>query len=515
MSSQKVGVGVANAKRVVVVGAGVGGLTAAALLAREGFDVTVLEAHVYPGGCAGTFYHKGYRFDAGATVAGGFQPGGPHEIVGRMLGIEWPVKRVDPAWVIDLPERRIVRWGADAQWRDERARTLPELRHFWAWQEAGAQAAWRFAARLPEWPPRTLGDLARLITKIRPDLVPVSPLALMSMGQVLNVLGVRDPNARAFIDGQLLISAQTTARHANALYGAIAVDLPRVGVYHTRGGIGGIAKTLADAVKGSGGAVMYRQTVTKIEPRADKTFLLHTNKGQTFEADVVLANLTPWALHDVLGEAAPAGLQSEVRRRKATWGAFTLYIGVPESALPDGLVSDHYQIIKDLSQPLGEGNSVFVSVSDADDASRAPAGQRTITISTHTAIQPWWDLRGQDPEGYQKRVEAYRDRLLDGAERIIPRLRANAALVMPGTPHAFQFYTRRPGGMVGGFALTSLFKARGPHTGIDNLWLVGDSIFPGQSTAGVTAGALRVAAEVVRVAAHQKSVIVRRRQAEL
>ncbi len=37
----------------------------------------MLKAQVYAGGCAGTFLHKGYRFDAGATVAGGIQPGGP------------------------------------------------------------------------------------------------------------------------------------------------------------------------------------------------------------------------------------------------------------------------------------------------------------------------------------------------------------------------------------------------------------------------------------------------------
>jgi len=71
-------------------------------------------------------------------------------------------------------------------------------------------------------------------------------------------------------------------------------------------------------------------------------------------------------------------------------------------------------------------------------------------------------------------------------------------LCLPGTPVTFQYYTRRPLGMVGGFAQTSLFAARGPQTGIDNLWLVGDSIFPGQSTAGVTLGAMRVAAEVLR-----------------
>ena len=72
--------------KIVVIGAGVGGLTTAALLAKRGFDVTVLEAHVEPGGCAATFFHKGYRFDVGATLVGGFHPGGPHQIVGEQLG---------------------------------------------------------------------------------------------------------------------------------------------------------------------------------------------------------------------------------------------------------------------------------------------------------------------------------------------------------------------------------------------------------------------------------------------
>jgi phytoene dehydrogenase-like protein len=52
--------------------------------------------------------------------------------------------------------------------------------------------------------------------------------------------------------------------------------------------------------------------------------------------------------------------------------------------------------------------------------------------------------------------------------------------------------------MVGGFPQTSLFKARGPRTGLPNLRLVGDSIFPGQSTAGVSLGAMRVVEDLLR-----------------
>ena len=88
--------------KLIIIGAGIGGLTTAALLAKRGFDVTVLEAHVDPGGCAATFFHKGYRFDVGATLVGGFQPGGPHAIVGDLLDITWPVRPVEPAMTVHI-----------------------------------------------------------------------------------------------------------------------------------------------------------------------------------------------------------------------------------------------------------------------------------------------------------------------------------------------------------------------------------------------------------------------------
>ncbi|MEO0946786.1 MAG: FAD-dependent oxidoreductase, partial [Cyanobacteria bacterium J06641_5] len=67
-----------NKRRVAVIGAGIGGLTAGALLAKRGCDVTVFDQAIVPGGCASTFKRRGFTFDVGATQVAGLEPGGIH-----------------------------------------------------------------------------------------------------------------------------------------------------------------------------------------------------------------------------------------------------------------------------------------------------------------------------------------------------------------------------------------------------------------------------------------------------
>jgi phytoene dehydrogenase-like protein len=299
---------------------------------------------------------------------------------------------------------------------------------------------------------------------------------------------------RLFVDAQLLISAQAASREANALYGAAALDLPRRGVIHLDGGMGTISQLLAQAVADNHGRVLYRKEVTRIRFEQGRAIAVETRHGDIFDADLIVANLTPWNIATLMGQQAPSRLRHLPARPRGGWGAFVVYLGVDSSVIPADFPL-HHQVI--LRRPLGEGNTVFLSISPEWDANRAPAGKRALTLSTHTDLNTWWDLYEHDRDAYRVQVAHYTERVLSAAETILPGLRQAAELVLPGTPVTFQRFTRRAWGWVGGFPQTHLLRAWGPRL-MPNLWITGDSIFPGQSVAATALGGLRVANAIIQ-----------------
>ena len=205
-------------KRILVIGAGFGGLAAAAELSQRGHDVTVLEAHVYPGGSAGTFYHQGYRFDAGATLAGGFAPGGVMDRLGHHLNIDWQATLTSQAMLVHLPDgSTVTRWTEPDRWQAERIGHFgDQAEAFWGWQEVTADALWDLALRLPPWPPHSVADYFELMTKgsgwletilRRGQTNQLFSLASDALSPASKHIPKTADKLRQFIDAQLLILA--------------------------------------------------------------------------------------------------------------------------------------------------------------------------------------------------------------------------------------------------------------------------------------------------------------------
>ncbi|MGW8249257.1 MAG: phytoene desaturase family protein [Anaerolineales bacterium] len=493
--------------KIVVIGAGVGGLSTAAVLARAGLDVTVLEAQVYLGGCAGTFYHQGYRFDAGATLAGGFYPGGPMDLVAQAAGIErWHARPGDPAMIVHMPDgASIALYGDERRWRQRLDALGEKSFDFWRWQEKTADLLWQLALRLPPWPPQSPAQVAELAAKAT-DWLAADPkhtlnprLLIDSVSPLSRRLAGQSEKMRLFIDAQLLISAQTTSQSANALYAASALDLPRRGVVHLEGGMEAVSRELANAVTKHGGKVLMRQEVTRIITHHGNPLGVETKKGGFHPAQVIITNLPPHNIQRLLAMNLPTDTPPDP---SDGWGAFMVYMGVDETSIPADF-DLHHQIVS--GQPLGEGNSVFLSLSPGWDSSRAPSGKRAVTLSAHTDLRPWWELYQSDHKLYQARKQEYADRLLQSAERLLPGIIQPHNPILPGTPVTFERFTRRAWGLVGGYPQTSLFRTRPPRLS-RGVWMVGDSIFPGQSMPAVALGGLRVAGLVLKeeLAARQR-----------
>jgi len=490
-------------KSIIVIGAGVGGLTTAALLAQNGYQVTVLEAQTVPGGSASTFFHKGYRFEAGATVAGGFQPYGPHKVAGDILGIDWKVHQHDPAWVVHLPDCSMA-LTSDNQ---DVLNAFPESESFWNEQSKIADLAWRMSAAGLPWFPTDIPEflqLAKVGLSHFPSDLRLIPFAFSSVKQWASRHGLGDNKAFIrFLDATLLISAQNPSDRVNSIYGATAMDLARQGVYHVEGGIGGISEQLVEKLCEIGGDIQYRTHVKRIVIENGRTTGVMVQRGRRstkqefIPADFVVANTTPWSLQNLFAGDTPNRLQNEVANRTDTQGAFVLHLGIRDNVISDD-IPDHHQIIQSYDKPMGEGETLYISMSPTWDKTRAPEGMRAVTVSTHTKIQQWWDLINEDEQKYQDRKHAFAEEMINTIDKTIPNFKSAVELCLPGTPITYQFYTLRHKGMVGGFPQTTLFNVRTPRTGISNVRLVGDSVFPGQSTAGVTLGAMRVAKDVMR-----------------
>ena len=493
------------AYEVVVVGGGFGGLTVAALLAARGVNVCLLERESQAGGCAATFEKLGYTFEATASLYAGWQPGEIHERIFAELPVAAPeVRRAAPAYVVRLPDGTDVAICEDDREFEQNLRAaFPECAKacvdFYREIAPTGAALLRAAARVPDL--LTASRLRRL-RAAAPEALLMSRIYAGAEHTAAEHLTKTSPRFRRFIDVQLQIFAQRASDDCAYLYACVALMLPRRGLHEIRGGASTLAGALIDAIKKSGGAVRLNAPVLRLaydsSGRATGVDLLNGERVEATRA--IVSNLTVWDTYGKLVglNRAPEEIRRRLKRLRG-WGAYLMYLAIDEAAATQ-LPADHLLALTDWQegQAFQPEAAQFMFASAPAWDTRAPAGSRAVTVSTFTEAEQWFTFHEDEAEH-----EAQDQQTLEGCwQRLhaaMPELGDRIEVIETATPRAYYDTTRRKLGMVGGVGQS--LNSFGPNalthrTHLPNLFLVGDTTFPGQGIAAVSHSALIVANEL-------------------
>ncbi len=479
---------------LAVIGSGFGGLGAALRALERGRTVTVFEALNYPGGCASTFQHKGYRFEAGATLFSGFDP---HQPFGRWLeelGLEVALDRIDPLVEVRTPRGALSVVRDRAEFAERLCAFVGErpdrVRAFLSYQHRIADLLWGLFEDPLLLPPLGFGSL-RTHLRRSPRYLRLLRLVGRPLRKVLARFDLEDcVPMRSYLDAVCQITVQASSEEAEAPFALAAMDYFWRGTGHVRGGIGVLAEALVGALRERGAEVRMPDAVRGLR-REGRDWVLTTRSGE-HRASQVAANLLPQGLAGLLPDESSAAprLERLAERVRGGWGACMLYrvVQPPADAPPK---ARHLQMVQNEAQPFLEGNHLFASISGAADGDRSPAGTRTMTVSTHVPLARWRDL---GPDALAAKVEAVQDRMRAGLAALAPEWEQDVAFETSGSPRTFERFTRRAEGLVGGIPRRAGLRQyldvfSGPVA--PGLALVGDSVFPGQSTLAAALGGHR------------------------
>lgn len=483
----------------IVIGSGMGGMSAACMLAKNGRRVTVLEAAHVPGGCSSSYKRKGYVFESGATTLIGFDENQPLRTLEEELGITLTKKEINPSMTVYLNGERVVRYKSRKAWIDEAVRVFSggaadRKAHQDFWDEAFmvADTVWKVSKRNVFFPPKKAVDWLQLAINNNPADAPVLRYAFQSVAAVMQKYGVDTPAFRRFVDEQLMITAQAKADETPFIFGAAGITYTSYSNYYVPGGLLTMVRELENSLKENGGELKTRRKVISVEEGPRGGYLVKTDNGETYETQNVVSNIPIWNMAEICGGDLGRWYKNESVRYDEAWGAFTMGV-VTGDAYEDDM-SLHHQLHMPEGElmPLTEAGSVFVSMSQRGDTERAPEGKRALNISCHTPAKKWFEMNGD----YESNKEAVQKFILEFLEENLPGFKESGVdLAFPATPVTWQNWVYRKEGRVGGIpqsmarSLVDWPQTEPPFPGI---YQCGDTSYPGQGIPGVTLGGINV-----------------------
>lgn len=441
---------------VIIIGGGLGGLTAGAKLAKEGKKVLLIEQHKVPGGCATTFKRGDFTLEVGLHEMDGPSPRDMKTRIFNDLDVFTKVE------FIKVPEF--------FRFRNERLSiTMPH--------DAGIAAE-----KLSElFPGETEGIKAYfdqiLATKKKS---PENDKPDISIGEYLDSI-IKNEDLKLILLGNLGYFHDDPYSLSLAYYSIAQGSYFTGGASFVKGGSQILSDHLADFIKSHGGEVLLSHIVTGITTHGNKaTGVLYKNKSrpdlmEAFADEIIANNAIP-NVAELLPEETGKLLKDECTGLKNGASLLTVYFGFRKNLselghkdystfIYDNSVKSQKDILRNNHEDFTKRSFTFIDYGQIDSA-LAPAGKSVGAVCCIDYLSDWVGLGKKE---YESKKENAAAAFIERLEIMIPGFKSALEYCEVGTPVTVKRYTLNPGGAVYGFAQNPGRKIIDSFKPIDNL----------------------------------------------
>ena len=467
-------------KEVIVIGAGLSGLTCAALLAKRGLKVKVIEAQFKPGGSCGIFKRNDVIFEQGAAMLYGFGEKGfnPHRFVFNSLEESIDMIKHDDLYAINYGEHRIVFYEDIDKFINSDMEKL------------------------------YLNVIAEQPTYISPDIVKREdglkqllrhPLSYMKFLGYLNCSAesvlkkyFKDKEVFKFFDKLTSTYCYTKVSETPAVLSAVMfIDNHYGGSYYPAGSTMNLVGKLERVIEENNGEMIYNTQVEKILVENSKAIAIKIKDGTTINTDFVVYSGTIWNLYKKL--------INEYISDDTTYPSVVLYSLVKAKVIPDGTLP--IEMLVSNKDNIDE-NELTAYILSIDDKTLCPSNYHTvITIGPSFKEWPRGDEEYSNSEGYKKKKEKEISRILDVLESRFPGFKDNVVYRELATPSTLERYVMKEKGAVAGPKQClgqHMLKRLHVSSDIEKLYYCGESTIMGTGTPAVTISGISAANAILR-----------------
>ncbi|MGQ9720377.1 MAG: phytoene desaturase family protein [Candidatus Jordarchaeum sp.] len=438
----------------IVIGAGMGGLSAAATLANNGQKVLLLEKHWRPGGYAGSFVRGRFEFDIALHQISGLDLLGKRGFLYRNFENLGITKRLD---FVRLPNvYRSVFPDLDVTLPAGRENAEGVLLDTFPQESEGIT---RFLDRV-EATGKALVTLQRGASSeeekknIKENFFAYKDKTL---AEVLNA-DVKDPKARAVIAQIFAYFGLPPSRVSYLIYALGWGDYLRYGGAQIRGTSQMLANAFVDVVQEMDGEVRFNCGVKKILTEGGRVTGVVTEKDEKIESDHIISNVNPiTTCAQMIGvDKCPGSFFQTLQAKEIAIGSICAYMGIDISHEELGI--DDFEIFMNSSYDFESfWDKLRTSIEPADFGlacynaaypEASPPGTSIIVLTTTSYAEPWYKV---SPPEYVETKNKVADIMLKRTEKVFPGIREHIEVIEVSTPLTNIRYTGNPGGAIYGW----------------------------------------------------------------